>query len=592
MSARIAAALLLVVAAAEAGDAREEARAFVERFRSEEARHAARVVVPHVALPADHAVRIEYRYGDHVISYVLLRFAEEGETVRVLRSTYVTYLSDVGPPPFAKVGLKVDEARIPRADGDAFAHRLLLLGSARIEGEAEGEADGERGEGGGSIRVEVGTSLRRGVPMAPTRRGDALGDRIDDGGRGLLWFAYATVCQRGWRFEPVADAEVVAVDMLADLLEVNGWRRDLRLLSLGWLGHEPAMPKLSQLDRNEPFVNVAMHQIELAAQCRTSPTPPPMFEKLLNWSFPGVSEWAHEQLRRRYPAAYKGELGKLFGSPKPADRLRALREIGELDPTDLSLARRALGDPAAEVRVEAARMARDDEVLLAITRGAKEDEDARCTAIIYLTWEYPPWADPRIVGPALVAVARQKGAGARVRCAAAEGLGCIGYRDAIPALLTLLARPGAAEDPFDDLVAHAAAALGYLRAREAVEPLVRLFDAPPRMYENRRQEIGNALARIGDPRGITVLERALAAAEGEAERSWWQDAVTHAQAIQARDASTLFRVGLGGGCPGYAVRLFADLFDLGELRSLRDDERLESSDRSLVTRAITLREPR
>jgi len=587
MGARIGVALLLLAAAA-AGESREEVRAFVERFRSQKARDAAPVVVPDVALPAVHGVRVEYVQGHHVTEYVLLRFTEEGDLVRVLRSTYVTYLQDVGLPPFTKAGLSVEEARITRADFDDFAHRLLLLGSARIEGEPEGECR----DSGGSIHVEVGTSLRREVPLAHPRRANASLDRLDQGGRGLLWFRHAAERQRGWKFGAAAEAEVVAGDMLADLLEVQGWRRDLRVLNLGWLGHEPALEKLSKLDRKEPLVDVAMRQIELIVQCRDSPTPPPIFQKLLNWSYPGLSEWAHEQLRRRYPAAYKDELCGLFGSPKPADRLRALEEMERLDPEDLSLARRALADPAAEVRVEAARLARDNDVLLRIARGAKQGEEARCAAIIYLTWEFPPSAEAKTVGPALIAVARDGKSETRVRCQAVVGLGYHGYQDAIPALLGLLARRAAPEDPFYDLVAHAAEALGYLRAQEAVEPLVKLFEAPPRTYEHRRQEIGNALARLGDPRGIAALERALAAAEDGAERGWWQSAITHAQAIRARDAKALLGESLGGGCPGYTVRLLADLFDHGELRSLLDAPWLEAGDRSLVTRAIAVRERR
>jgi hypothetical protein len=585
-------ALLAVAGTAVAQDVRAQVRAFVDSLRSEEERRGSRVVLPDVELPADRAVEIEYRMGHHTITYGLLRFELEGDTVRVARTEFVTYLPDVGLPPFAKAGLRVEEARLTRATYDAFVHGLLLLGSVRLEPQTECV----KGHTGGSLFLKVGDALRTEVTVPYARPSEVLQGRIDDSGRGLLWFRFVATRMRTWRLKKVADPALVAGHLLAGLAEVQGWRRDLRVLGLGWLGHEPALVKLRELDRNAPLVNLAIHQIELVVECESSPTPPKVFQKLLNWGFPGVSEWAHELLKSRYPAAYKDVLKMLFSSPTPADRLRAVQEMEKVDATDHSLARAALEDPAAEVRVEAARILKETEPLLAIVRDRKlrleNGWSPRCAAIIYLTWDYPPTSNPKQVGPVLVAVATDESDDVRIRHGAAVGLGCLGYREAIPVLLKLLMQHPVQGVGTRDLRSGAAQALGCLRAGEGVGALIELFEASPRKYNTQRQELGNALGRIGDSRGLDALRKAAAAAKEKREHSWWERCATYAEAIQARDAKTLLTRGLTGGCPAYIVTLLADLFDVKELRSLLREDWLSERKRSLVVRAIALRESR
>lgn len=84
---------------------------------------------------------------------------------------------------------------------------------------------------------------------------------------------------------------------------------------------------------------------------------------------------------------------------------------------------------------------------------------------------------------------------------AAEAMGNSGDHKAVPFLLKCLKSPDAPQE-------ECAEALGKLRAKEAVDPLIKYFLASPPESQARKMT-SNILGNIGDPKAIPVLRTAL-----------------------------------------------------------------------------------
>jgi len=456
----------------------------------------------------------------------------------------------------------------------------------------------------------VGDALETGARLSPRPYEELLAGALGAEARAALWFRL--VADALGDFEPVREREAVAAHLCADLAGVDGWRRDLRVMALGWLGHAPALPALERLRAESGLADIACHQIELLQECAKSPEPPPVLFQLLNWDAPTVSDWAHGVMRERYPKAYKGMLYRLFDSEDPGDRRRALEELERFDAEDATLWRRALADPALQVRVVGAAKLCDGAALLAIARDRKpcefEELQARKSAIIYLAWDDPPPADGAKIAGALTQLVRDRAEDVRIRAEAAQALGWLLRDEAVPALLEAFRAPPPKRPVYvdrgdddlalnlylegDDLRMAAAEALGYLRAQAAVEPLLAFLVRPRVAHDhNLRLAIGAALARLGDARALPALRQAAEDAD-DREVPQWREAVAHLEAILARDLAAFWATQPPPGCPRATVRALADLFPEAALAAFAEEAQLGPRERALFERASRLRKER
>jgi HEAT repeats len=403
-------------------------------------------------------------------------------------------------------GAWASRATIPRGDFDLLARKVALVERARSHRRPEPKVPFTSAVWAGSFSVCLDG-------RAPIERGCFNADLaapLDDAARALLitWLVLQEVAK--WAPKDVLDPEAVAPLLLKDLAGTSlPWQRPARIRALGRLGCSTAVPVLERLEPAGQDVNTALAQIRLIQECRGAKRAPvPLMD--LAASRKKLQPWALALLAERFPDACRAVLYRRFDSRSREQRDQSLSDLHAFDPADLTLARRARKDPDERLRVRGAVMLDDWELLLALTRDAAVLEEVRFDAIHALTdlrysrtkgWSEPP-GDRQIVGQALIGLLDDTSP--EIRRWAAGGIAALGYREAVPALLATLG--SALSEPVDgDRAAALASALGYLRSKEAIQPLGEALER--HASEHVGVDIGLALASMADPDVLPILRR-------------------------------------------------------------------------------------
>ena len=456
---RLAGALLLLVTAVRGQDLVAEVRDFIDAHRNEDSRRVYKAVVPVVPEAGDDPLVFEYRIGNHIYAYSKLAFVVREDDVDLVELRVNAREPGFPLPPSFKPGLQMRRATIPRGAYDALQQKIDLLHGAYLERRRDVKDDLPRNyraaaTGRGKLYLRLGDRVLVDTGLSPIPPEDIILRDVDERGTAVLLFRLVLKEVSGRDFVAVGNPSGVGALLLENLAEVTGWRRILRAMALAYLGHGEALPTLRKLEPQDEWVRGAAWMIRIPQLCEDSEAPPEQLMQLARHTKTDWGTWAEGFLKERYPRHFGRVVIDRFDSEDPAVRRRAIEELEKIDPKDLSLARVGLDDPAAQVRVEAARILGAWNVLLAIAKDKTlVDEDefmARGTAMIYLSWLNPPrgdrgWVEPPgdrdVIGAALIEILLDGKEDFTVRSRAARALGNLGFDQAIPPLLKVVASP-------------------------------------------------------------------------------------------------------------------------------------------------------
>jgi HEAT repeat protein len=261
-------------------------------------------------------------------------------------------------------------------------------------------------------------------------------------------------------------------------------------------------------------------------------------------------------------------------------RLRVLLDLERMFPDALGIAKTALGDDDACVRLEAARILKDPKVMLDVLRDKSSMTGtsglvARIAAVGHLSSGFDLVGDETVTGRALRERMMDPTEDVRVRQFAAFGLGNMGFQDAVPDLLVILKSPPIEKPVYlqeevslgeylsgDDVRLGAVNALGALREPTASRFLREYLSRRPLRYDsNLRAEMALALVRIEGVQARRFLEK-----RNGSER--WENAARLLRAIDERDVLSV----MASGSPRASSRLLADTFTREELERALADE--------------------
>jgi len=550
-------AVLFLVSPAFAEDLRSGLIEMIDSMRDDESRRDYRVVLPArvPAVPKNVRLRVEFGLGHRPANHGRIVFVPKGTSVTV---SYLTHgrssrrtrtLSDRG------LGTTFTVGEIPGEAYRTLVTRLLLAESSRLECR-EGQVPADRRAAGhtssdGLFHIEAvagkDTLISGDLGVSVFKPHVVLGKQIDDLGRALLYVALVSEAASEIRTRSATEVErrELAAQLMKELSQLGknviGYRRRLRIDSLGSLGYAEAVPVLkAQLAHPymERCVQVALRKIEIL----NLKNPRKALEALMRHPAQELRDWAEAELKARYGKDFRKFVIALFSSGDPAHRLEALLKLQRLAPSDLTLARRGMVDPHPKVRVPSAARIWDAEKTPECTRILLEvaaDRSlvswfaffARTEAIEALTW-FGPRGDVDEIRDGLTAIARDEKDDVTARGSALFGLGCLGDRKAIPTILEIFLREVPEEPVYlhaapdwvtedmveearsrssylqsDDVRQDAVRSLGILRAKTAVPHLQRLLvEAPLEFEHNLRMWAAQALARMGDPKSRKALE--------------------------------------------------------------------------------------
>lgn len=539
---KVVAVALLLASLAHAGEIVDGVRKHIDGFRTDEDRRRFRLVLPDAApeAPAVSVLTMDYRIGHYSVAEGQLRFAPGEGDVLVERVEIGSYLPGFRTWTPRGIGVRIERARLARTRYDALVRRILVVREARLEGDGFGMGWGPTtSDGRFRMRLEAEELSFEVETSFPVPHG--LLGAIGEPERALFWRSLADVAIDGLAFERVDATGPVAERLLKELEGCSDWRARFRIRILGALGEKKAVPVLEKMGGEESPVGyeaaIALKQIETLQL----EDPVPTLGALLDYPDPIVREWAHAVLRERYATVYRDQLVALFDRSGVEGKLLAIDSLAEFAPADLSLARRGLADGSARVRVEAGLRLLDaghveglEEVFLAAAadKGLTNREEfwARTGAVDGLP--FLPGGGER-TRKALTRILADEADDVIVRGAAALSLGRLGDPAAIPALLEVfrspvpeapvyLQEPPAGWDEEmeaefrsvetylqrDDVRSDAARALGLLRAKEAVAPLMGYLAREPTDHDhNLRATIALSLAQIAAPQARPILEQ-------------------------------------------------------------------------------------
>jgi len=561
-------------------------RQFIDSFRSGPGRKEVELRLPKTlpkARPHD-ALEVESRVGYHVFRNELLRFVPGEEACAVERLTYTAALSPdlVWPGTEDEVeeqsGVRFECATMPRADYDRLCRELAAIRGASLvprkydldagrygTSTASGYARLAFEKDGRAEAVSEGI-----VPVHPPGEGTVLRAIPDDLRRLLLW---RRVVDRMdvVAFEPAGLAPILLDRLCRDIASAGqreAPRLRFRISVLGEAGYRPARKALAALaqrdDQWSDRVRVALAQIDvLNAEDRKAAV-----IEAAGHESRAVRDWAARRMRKDHPNEYRAFLEKNLDSRFPSTRERAYEQLLKMEENGRPLLERGLKDPSGRIRLACAtrlwELAPDPsiaKVLLDVARDrtltSRFDFSSRVVAAQIVGGLGPP-VEPEPVRRALTRMLVDGKEDVLVRGGAAEGLGRLGSRKAIPVLREQFNKPppddavymGAGYDfgrhgylQSDDMRGPIAEALAMLAAEEAVPDLAAFLLAEPRIGEqNLRPRVGAALAALGTPETArAALETERDRHERPSDREEWDRMIERLELLNARGGAKRLR---------------------------------------------------
>ncbi len=355
---------------------------------------------------------------------------------------------------------------------------------------------------------------------------------------------------------------------------------DVCCMVMAALGDPEDVAAISRLVPASRCASRASALLELLGEARRSPQGIVRLVGSIDSPDALLSEWARTRARSEFPWAYGLRLAKQFReAPDEKTRLELLRDPALLNYGGKEIEDLALGGSTASVRVGAARVLGRVSVLLEAARDKRLSEpatgSARIEAIFGLESTRAGTAEFQEACKLLEAMAADPADSLPARCAAAEVLGSLNCRTAVPTLLRLMGQGvdgGVGNPPSSPGPLRRAAvnSLGRMRVREGTGYLLTLLShwRPDDFVEEVKlaDAAGIALARIGEPSALATFE-AYAAFNDEGSRGQWQERERSVRALNTRDADQLLEDPTGAG-DAFVSRTLAELFSSEELEIL------------------------
>ena len=594
--------VLLIGDVADADSTEDRVRALIDSYRSGDSRGKWEVVFDPATANAPGPLVCEYSWDDgDQLRYGQLRFEPRAGAVAVLALTLVTLPKD--GPSWTPEGCKVRQATMSPEVYAEFIKSAQLVVRARLARRTDpGAAPALQRQGRwhvGNIRIRVGALWDGKGDLTPAVwvEEGLVEASIQEHSRAFLLERVLARSVASLTLERVQVPVAGLVSSLRKgLASTTGWRRDLRAAFLGWLGGVEDLEALRATKSLTPVTARACRQIELLTSAESSEKG---LERLLNLTADpdaGLSAWARVVGRANFTDAYKKKLARDYHQAEDWNvRNAVLEEYGRADPSDDFLRAEALKDPEPAIRAMAARQMGRWRILLKIAKDKsarrKGDGDGRLLAIHALGRFSGAKQDD--IGAALARILLDDGDDVDARKEAAEAIGFLGYREAIPQLVAMLdeLRPSEGRDSDSSgsrgyaMRVGVVRTLGLLRARESSDALLQVLrngvEGENLDERGLAAVAGESLARIGDRRAESWLRQACerADANNAENKAEWHRRLRLIRAISAGDGAGILEVfddgrvlvrasGWFGSCDRFWIDLLVDVVAVGDLRKL------------------------
>lgn len=553
---------------------------------------------------------IEYFTGGEMSTYHYVHVDAGGEKVLATHVVVRAVELAIPDPPGFESGCLVWHGVVGRELVRRLVNAIDRIDRTRSRPRQRGSvarSGGTRATNYGGIRIELPNTLTVEGCVAPSSTRDLVDYHgIDDVVRARLLYEVVRDSVTEMKLAPADDVATGAAcaALLRDFPRKKSFPLRFRALALGFFGFAPAAAELRKIHASVPEVTLALDMLDTDALCRAADAVPPRLVALYASPNAFVANWATRLVARRFPAERARVVRAAYAGSPQITRLRLLQELQRVDPADKSLAEAALAEKDARVRCEAAYILDRSDVLLEIASSKllvkPDDFDSRLLAIECLGWEERSDQTSADVGSALISILSDDADDVRCRKAAAEALGERMEVRAIGVLCTIMNAPPPRTARYlsksgggdgscslvDDIRLGAARALGMLRAREGVRPLVAYLSAEPRPYEDKlRWEVGFALARIADDVCLEELKAESVRREKRGEEGN-DEALRLCESIRARDLAGILQLDRAPFRP--AAELILKLFGESEVRAYLETSRPADADVAFLSRVLSM----